>query len=70
MAILGEQACGKSSIAIRWVRDQFSENTEGTIGAAFLTKTVETPTVAVKLQIWDTAGRCRCFRAFFFFFFP
>lgn len=59
MAVLGEQFVGKSSLAIRWVRDSFSENTEGTIGAAFLTKTVTSGAQQVKLQIWDTAGQER-----------
>merc|ERR1711991_610942 len=59
MCILGDQSVGKSSIAVRWVRDTFSDNTESTIGAAFLTRQVDLPDVSVKLQIWDTAGQER-----------
>merc|ERR1711991_547265 len=59
MCILGDQSVGKSSIAVRWVRGSFSDNTEPTIGAAFLTRQVDLPEVSVKLQIWDTAGQER-----------
>merc|ERR1711991_734952 len=59
MCILGDQSVGKSSIAVRWVRGSFSDNTESTIGAAFLTRQVDLPEVSVKLQIWDTAGQER-----------
>jgi len=37
LVLLGETAVGKSSVALRFARDQFLEYQESTIGAAFLT---------------------------------
>jgi len=42
LVLLGETAVGKSSVALRFARDQFLEYQESTIGAAFLTQ-VSTP---------------------------
>lgn len=50
---------GKSSIVIRFVKGQFSEYQESTIGAAFLTQTVPVQDCTVKFEIWDTAGQER-----------
>lgn len=59
IVLLGETAVGKSSIAARFVRDEFAHNHESTIGAAFLSHTVELPEGHVKFEIWDTAGQER-----------
>lgn len=37
LVLLGESAVGKTSIVHRFVQDEFQENREPTIGAAFLT---------------------------------
>ncbi len=37
LVLLGEAAVGKSSVVLRFVSDDFQENKEPTIGAAFLT---------------------------------
>ena len=50
---------GKSCLVVRFVRDEFFEFQEPTIGAAFLTQTVSRPTATVKFEIWDTAGQER-----------
>ena len=50
---------GKSSLVLRFVKGQFFEYQESTIGAAFLTQTVATSDVTVKFEIWDTAGQER-----------
>ena len=58
--LLGETAVGKSSIAVRFVRDQFSEYQESTIGAAFLAQsTTLSDGEEVRFEIWDTAGQER-----------
>ncbi|THD19673.1 Ras protein Rab-5C [Fasciola gigantica] len=59
LVLLGESAVGKSSIVLRFVKAQFSEFQEATIGAAFLTQTVicGDPPRNVKFEIWDTAGK-------------
>ena len=54
--ISGESAVGKSSLVLRFVKGQFHEYQETTIGAAFLTQTVTVDGVTVKFEIWDTAG--------------
>ncbi len=50
---------GKSCLVVRFVRDEFFEYQEPTIGAAFLTQTVQLEDATVKLEIWDTAGQER-----------
>lgn len=61
LVLLGESAVGKSSIVLRFVKAQFSEYQEATIGAAFLTQTVVfgDPQQTVRFEIWDTAGQER-----------
>merc|ERR1712107_544965 len=57
--LLGESAVGKSSLVLRFVKGQFHEFQESTIGAAFLTQTVVLDDTTVKFEIWDTAGQER-----------
>eukprot|EP01024_Parvocaulis_polyphysoides_P029916 TRINITY_DN2712_c0_g4_i1.p1 TRINITY_DN2712_c0_g4~~TRINITY_DN2712_c0_g4_i1.p1 ORF type:complete len:201 (-),score=40.24 TRINITY_DN2712_c0_g4_i1:486-1088(-) len=57
LVLLGEMGSGKSSIAIRYVKGQFNEYQESTIGAAFMTKSVAE--LKIKFEIWDTAGQER-----------
>merc|ERR1712226_1132332 len=57
--LLGDAAVGKSCLVVRFVRDEFFEFQEPTIGAAFLTQTVALDDATVKFEIWDTAGQER-----------
>jgi Ras-related protein Rab-5C len=59
LVLLGESAVGKSSLVLRFVKGQFHEYQESTIGAAFLTQTVHLDDTTVKFEIWDTAGQER-----------
>mmetsp|Transcript_34828 Transcript_34828/g.87614 ORF Transcript_34828/g.87614 Transcript_34828/m.87614 type:complete len:198 (+) Transcript_34828:178-771(+) len=59
LVLLGESAVGKSSLVLRFVRGQFLDYQESTIGAAFLTQTVCLNDTTVKFEIWDTAGQER-----------
>ncbi|XP_014256594.1 ras-related protein Rab-5C isoform X2 [Cimex lectularius] len=59
LVLLGESAVGKSSLVLRFVKGQFHEFQESTIGAAFLTQTVCLDDMTVKFEIWDTAGQER-----------
>eukprot|EP01114_Cavostelium_apophysatum_P003638 TRINITY_DN1369_c0_g1_i1.p1 TRINITY_DN1369_c0_g1~~TRINITY_DN1369_c0_g1_i1.p1 ORF type:complete len:209 (-),score=39.47 TRINITY_DN1369_c0_g1_i1:59-685(-) len=59
LVLLGESAVGKSSLVLRFVKGQFLEFQESTIGAAFLTQTVCLSDTTVKFEIWDTAGQER-----------
>jgi small GTP-binding protein len=59
VVFLGEAGSGKSSIVVRFARDEFFAFQEPTIGAAFLTQTVSLDNGIVKMEIWDTAGQER-----------
>jgi len=59
LVLLGDTAVGKSCLVIRFVRDEFFEFQEPTIGAAFLTQTITLDDYTVKFEIWDTAGQER-----------
>ncbi|CED83418.1 gtp-binding protein rab5 [Phaffia rhodozyma] len=60
LVLLGESAVGKSSLVLRFVRDEFSDFRESTIGAAFLTQTLTLEEgKVIKFEIWDTAGQER-----------
>eukprot|EP00768_Dysnectes_brevis_P001450 gnl/Dysnectes_brevis/1373_a1544_3420.p1 GENE.gnl/Dysnectes_brevis/1373_a1544_3420~~gnl/Dysnectes_brevis/1373_a1544_3420.p1 ORF type:complete len:193 (+),score=30.92 gnl/Dysnectes_brevis/1373_a1544_3420:50-628(+) len=59
LVLLGESAVGKSSLVFRFVRNRFSEFSEPTIGAAFVTQSVNLEDRIVKFEIWDTAGQER-----------
>ncbi|RMJ25173.1 gtp-binding protein [Aspergillus sp. HF37] len=60
LVLLGESAVGKSSLVLRFVKDQFDDYRESTIGAAFLTQTISLDeSTTVKFEIWDTAGQER-----------
>lgn len=59
LVLLGEAAVGKSSLVLRFVSDDFQENKEPTIGAAFLTQKCALANRTIKFEIWDTAGQER-----------
>ncbi|KAJ1449680.1 small GTPase superfamily [Pelagophyceae sp. CCMP2097] len=59
LVLLGDTAVGKSCLVVRFVRDEFFEFQEPTIGAAFLTQSVALDSATVKFEIWDTAGQER-----------
>ena len=46
-------------MVIRFVKGQFREFQESTIGAAFLAQSVTLDDITVKFEIWDTAGQER-----------
>jgi Ras-related protein Rab-5C len=59
VVVLGEAFVGKSSLATRFARGEFSTMQEPTIGAAFVSHRAVTPKGVVKFEIWDTAGQER-----------
>jgi len=59
LVLLGEAAVGKSSLVLRYVNNEFQENREPTIGAAFLTQKCRAGDRVIKFEIWDTAGQER-----------
>ncbi|XP_014920256.3 ras-related protein Rab-17 [Acinonyx jubatus] len=56
LVLLGSSSVGKSSLALRYVKNDF-KSILPTVGCAFFTKELELGAVAVKLEIWDTAGQ-------------
>lgn len=58
VVLLGDSGVGKTSLALRYVQDEFHHFSQPTIGASFLSKTVECEK-RVHLKIWDTAGQER-----------
>lgn len=54
---VGESGVGKTSLTLRFVNNHFKENIVATIGASFLTKTVNARGMNVRFNIWDTAGQ-------------
>lgn len=59
LVLLGEAAVGKSSLVHRFVQNEFLEDREPTIGAAFLTQRCRLEDRLIKFEIWDTAGQER-----------
>lgn len=50
---------GKTSLALRFVKGQFHDFEESTIGAAFFTQVLSLNEATIKFDIWDTAGQER-----------
>lgn len=57
MVLLGDAGVGKSSLAQRFVTNNFKPYCETTIGASFMSKMIMIKGKPVKCQIWDTAGQ-------------
>lgn len=69
--LIGSGAVGKTSLLHRFVENQFTFRYKLTIGADFLSKTIDgypKPDIKCKLQIWDIGGqdRYKFLRASFF----
>lgn len=56
VVLLGTTAVGKSSLAFRYVKNDFRESMP-TVGCSFFTQLVCLETTTMKLEIWDTAGQ-------------
>jgi len=59
VVLLGDTSVGKSSLALRFVSNEFKPYSESTIGASFMSKTISMPESSRKIafKIWDTAGQ-------------
>ena len=56
LVLLGDVNVGKTSIATRFAKDEFSDIQESTVGAVFLPHSLELNDYILKYEIWDTAG--------------
>ncbi|KAI4350867.1 hypothetical protein L6164_005274 [Bauhinia variegata] len=59
LVLLGDMGAGKTSLVLRFVKGQFSEYQESTIGGAFFTQVLSMNEATLKFDIWDTAGQER-----------
>ncbi|KAL9443527.1 hypothetical protein AB3S75_016818 [Citrus x aurantiifolia] len=59
LVLLGDMGTGKTSLVLRFVKGQFFDFQESTIGAAFFTQVLSLNEVTIKFDIWDTAGQER-----------
>lgn len=58
MIIIGPIGVGKSSLLNKFIRGEFKEGYNTTLGVQFFSKTVQIDgETHIKLQIWDTAGQ-------------
>ncbi|KAJ0016843.1 hypothetical protein Pint_11711 [Pistacia integerrima] len=57
--LLGDVGAGKSSLVLRFVKEQYVEFQESTIGAAFFSQTLAVNDAMVKFEIWDTTDQER-----------
>eukprot|EP00029_Vermamoeba_vermiformis_P005447 TRINITY_DN1896_c0_g1_i2.p1 TRINITY_DN1896_c0_g1~~TRINITY_DN1896_c0_g1_i2.p1 ORF type:complete len:255 (-),score=30.73 TRINITY_DN1896_c0_g1_i2:78-842(-) len=62
VVLLGDTGVGKTSIAMRFAENQFNLRTNSSVGASFISRSLQVDDVSVKLRLWDTAGQER-FRA-------
>lgn len=60
LVLIGDSAVGKTSIVSRYIYNKFYPESESTIGAAFVSKTITAKDgTPEKVEIWDTAGQER-----------
>eukprot|EP01083_Nonionella_stella_P078553 215046_1 len=57
LILLGDCQVGKSSLVMRFVKNEFDQYKFPTIGATFLTQSCKVGAYEVKYEIWDTAGQ-------------
>ena len=57
--LIGDSCVGKSNILLKYLKNQFNENSKTTVGVEFGTKNIIINNKRIKIQIWDTAGQER-----------
>lgn len=55
--VVGNSSVGKTSIIMRFHRNIFCSEYQTTVGASFISKTIESQAGNIVLNIWDTAGQ-------------
>lgn len=59
VVLLGETGVGKSSLALRLIRNEWNEYLSCTVGASFFRYTSQVGETTLSFDIWDTAGQER-----------
>ena len=54
--LLGDSGVGKSSLLLRYTKNEFMTDMRSTIGVEFGLKYIKIENLQLKVQIWDTAG--------------
>jgi small GTP-binding protein len=62
VVLLGDSTVGKSSLVLRYTKDEFNLVTTPTIGVEFMSKSLVIEGDKVRVELWDSAGQER-FRA-------
>jgi small GTP-binding protein len=57
--VIGDEAVGKTQLALRFTDDTFSARAIPTVGVDFKSKEISVRSMNYKLQVWDTAGQER-----------
>ena len=59
LILIGDSYVGKSNILLKYLKNQFNENSKTTIGVEFGTKNIIINNKRIKIQIWDKSGQER-----------
>ena len=59
LCMLGETQVGKTSLVIRFAKNNFNPYSEPTIGASYMSRKITYQGTEFKYNIWDTAGQER-----------
>ncbi|CAK4632470.1 hypothetical protein AeMF1_020960 [Aphanomyces euteiches] len=59
VVLLGEGRVGKTSILVRYIKNEYDDRQESTLQASYLDKKLVVDNSNVQLSIWDTAGQER-----------
>ena len=55
--LLGDCGVGKTNIILRFMKDEFDEDSITTTGSSYIMKKIEKDNITYRLNIWDTAGQ-------------
>ena len=55
--LLGDSGVGKTNIILRYLKNEFNQNSTSTIGTTFGVKELYRNNIAYNLNIWDTTGQ-------------
>ena len=57
LILLGECGVGKTNIILRFLKDEFDEDSITTTGSSYIMKLIKKGNITYRLNIWDTAGQ-------------
>ena len=55
--VVGDTSVGKTSIVMKYHKGTYLDEHQPTVGASFITKSIETKNGKININIWDTAGQ-------------